>query len=309
MQRLVVVEDAVPDLSWILSRLDVIQIIDILIVALIFYLTFLSIRGTRAVQLLWGIGVVIFVLVTISSFFQLTTLNWLIKNSIPALLVAIPVIFQPELRRILERVGRAGGLVSFSLGAENGDPEMATIDELARACARMAERRYGALIILERKTGLQDYVDTGVRLDASVSSETLVTIFFPNTPLHDGAVIVRGNRLVAAACILPLAEMIPDHPKLGTRHRAAVGITEETDALAIVVSEQTGTISLAENGKLSRAFDEVRLKNVLLTVYHPRSERTRSFWQRMTLHNHVAAEQHDAEPGPEKAPSSTVHGG
>ena len=150
-------------------------------------------------------------------------------------------------------------------------------------------------MILERKTGLQDYVDTGVRLDATVSAETLVTIFFPNTPLHDGAVIVRGNRIVAAACILPLAEMIPDYPKLGTRHRAAVGITEETDSLAIVVSEQTGTISLAQGGRLSRSYDEVRLKNVLLTIYHAQSERTRPFWKRMALHVHGNGE-HVSEP-------------
>lgn len=275
-----------PDLYWVLSRLDVVQVVDILIVALIFYLIFLSIRGTRAVQLLWGIGLVIFVLVTISTFFQLTTLNWLIKNSIPALLVAIPVIFQPEIRRILERLGRASGLVSFPLGMDNSDPELATIDEVVRACARLSERRYGALIVLERQTGLQDYVDTGIRLDAVVSAEALITIFFPNTPLHDGAVIIRGNQICAAGCILPLAEEIPEYPKLGTRHRAAVGVTEETDALAIIVSEQTGTISIAQNGHLSRSYDEVRLKNLLLTVYHPRSERTRSFWTRMAMHNH-----------------------
>ncbi len=291
-----------PDLFWVLSRLDIVQVIDILIVGLIFHLGFLSIRGTRAVQLLWGIGLLIFILVTISQFFQLTTLNWLIKNSIPALLVAIPVIFQPELRRILEKLGRAGGLMAFPMTLENGDPELATIDELARACARMAERRYGALIVLERKTGLQDYVDTGVHLDATITAETLVTIFFPNTPLHDGAVIVRGNRIVAAACILPLAEMIPDYPKLGTRHRAAVGITEETDALAIVVSEQTGTISLAQNGRLSRAFDEVRLKNVLLTIYHAPNEKTRPFWKRMTLHPHGNGDQ-ETEPTTDSAAS------
>jgi diadenylate cyclase len=289
------VEDPVPDLFWILSRLDYTQVIDVLIVALIFYLAFLAIRGTRAVQLLWGVGLVLFVLVTVSSFFQLTSLNWLIKNSIPALLVGIPVIFQPELRRIFERLGRAGGMVALPFTSENGDPELSTIDEIARACARLAERRHGALIILERNTGLQDYVDTGVRLDALISAEMLVTVFFPNTPLHDGAVIVRGNHVCAASCILPLAEAIPDYPKLGTRHRAAVGITEDTDALAIVVSEQTGTISLGQGGRLTRSLDEVRLKNVLLTIYHPRSEKTRPFWKRMTLHTHQIDEQEELE--------------
>jgi len=141
-------------------------------------------------------------------------------------------------------------------------------------------------------------------LDADVSSETLVTIFFPNTPLHDGAVIVRGNRIVAASCILPLAEVIPDYPKLGTRHRAAVGITEDTDALAIVVSEQTGIISLAENGRLSRTLDEVRLKNVLLSIYHPRSERTRPFWRRMPFHQ-TAPNEHEEEHASEAQAGGT----
>lgn len=288
-----------PDLFWILSRLDVVQIIDILIVALIFYLVLLSIRGTRAVQLLWGIGLVIFVLVTISRLLQLRTLNWLIKNAIPALLVAIPVIFQPELRRILERVGRAGGVMAFTLGADNAEPALTTIDELAHACAIMAERRHGALIILERETGLQDYIDTGIRLNAAVTAETLVTIFYPNTPLHDGAVIVRGNNIAAAACILPLAELISGYPYLGTRHRAAVGITEDTDAIAIVVSEQTGTISLAQGGRLSRSYDEVRLKNVLLSSYQ-RSEHTRSFWRRMAEYNLHLDINHESRIAPEQ---------
>lgn len=291
-----------PDLYWVLSRLDIVQVVDILIVALIFYLIFLSIRGTRAVQLLWGIGLVIFGLVTISTFFQLTTLNWLIKNSIPALLVAIPVIFQPEIRRILERLGRASGLVSFPLGLDNSDAELTTIDEIVRACARLSERRYGALIVLERQTGLQDYIDTGIRLDALVSAEALITIFFPNTPLHDGAAIIRGNHVCAAGCILPLADEIPEYPKLGTRHRAAVGVTQETDALAIVVSEQTGTISIAQNGHLSRSYDEVRLKNLLLTLYHPRSERTRPFWARMaTLRSTAETNMVETDTATERA--------
>ncbi len=269
-----------PDLSWLLTRLDPLQAIDIIIVALIFYLAFLSIQGTRAVQLLWGIGMLIFIAVVISAFFQLTTLSWLIKNSIPALLVAIPVIFQPELRRILERVGRGVGLVNRPLGLDAGEDDITVIDEVARACGRLSELHYGGLIILERGTGLQDFIDTGISLDAVATAETLVTLFFPNTPLHDGAVIIRGDRIAAAGCILPLSDSIPGHPELGTRHRAAVGITEETDALAIIVSEQTGTISLAQNGHLFRPLDEVRLKNALLTSYRPRRRRTRLWWAR-----------------------------
>lgn len=272
-----------PDLNWVLSRLDPVQALDIIIVALIIYVAFLAIRGTRAVQLLWGIGLLIFILVSISTFFRLTTLNWLIKNSIPALLVAIPVIFQPELRRILERLGRAGGVVAMPLGLDTGSTAISTIDELVRACARLREHRYGALIILERNTGLQDFIDTGVRLDAALTTEALVTIFFPNTPLHDGAVIVRHNRIYAAGCILPLAEVVDGHPELGTRHRAAVGVTEDTDALAIVISEETSMISLASNGRLTRGYDDVALKNVLLSVFHQPGNNSRSFWRRMSL--------------------------
>jgi len=259
----------VPDILWVFSRLDLLQAIDILIVATIFYLIFLSIQGTRAVQLLWGTVLVISLAVAASAVFQLTTLGWLIRNSIPALLVAIPVIFQPELRRILERLGRAGGWV-------NWPPRMASesafgvVDEVARACTRLAERRHGALIVIERQTGLQDFIDTGVALDAIVSAETLATIFYPNTPLHDGAVIIRQNRIAAAGCILPLSENLTDVPTLGTRHRAAVGITEGADAIAVVVSEQTGIISIAMNGRLDRNLDEVRLKDVLLTSLEPR---------------------------------------
>lgn len=256
-----------PDLSWLLVRLDLGAILDISLVTLIFYWVLVSIQGTRAVQLLWGV-ILLVAAVAISNVFQMTALTWLFKNSIPALLIAIPVIFQPELRRALERLGRTGGLFNRSLGIGGWPPlnPAQTVDEICQACNTLAERKNGALIVLEQHTGLQDYVDTGVPLDALVTERTLVTIFFPNTPLHDGAAIIRGDRVAAAGCVLPLSENAPARLGLGTRHRAALGITEQSDAIAVVVSEETGIISVAYGGKLTRNLDHVQLKEILLSL-------------------------------------------
>ncbi|MBM3135112.1 MAG: TIGR00159 family protein [Chloroflexi bacterium] len=254
-----------PEILSFLSRLDAWSALDILIVAIIYYWILASLQGTRAIQLLWGVVLLALFLVGVSSVFQLTTLRWLVQNAIPALLIAIPVIFQPELRRVLERLGRTGGLVNRPLGIPR-QSLVRTVDEICEACTRLSERRIGSLIVLERGTGLQDYIDTGLPVDGLVSAQMLLTIFFPNNPLHDGAAIVRGDRLVAATCILPLSEN-PSGEDLGTRHRAALGITEQTDAVSIVVSEETGIISLATNGRLVRRLDGSRLKNTLLRLY------------------------------------------
>lgn len=256
-----------PDLAWLLVRLDLGAILDISLVTLIFYWVLVSIQGTRAVQLLWGV-ILLVAAVAISNVFRMTALTWLFKNSIPALLIAIPVIFQPELRRALERLGRTGGLFNRSLGIGSWPPlnPAQTVDEICQACNTLAERRNGALIVLEQRTGLQDYVDTGVPLDALITERTLVTIFSPNTPLHDGAAIIRGDRIAAAGCVLPLSENAPARAGLGTRHRAALGVTEQSDAIAVVVSEETGIISVAYGGKLTRNLDHVQLKEVLLSL-------------------------------------------
>jgi diadenylate cyclase len=254
-----------PEILSFLSRLDAWSVLDILIVAIIYYWIMASLQGTRAIQLLWGVVLLALLLVGVSNLFQLTTLRWLVQNAIPALLIAIPVIFQPELRRVLERLGRTGSLVNRPLGITR-QSLVHTVDEICEACTRLAERRMGGLLVLERGTGLQDYIDTGLPVDGLVSAQMLLTIFFPNNPLHDGAVIVRGDRLVAATCILPLSEN-PSGEDMGTRHRAALGITEQTDAVAIVVSEETGIISLATNGRLVRRLDSSHLKNALLRLY------------------------------------------
>ena len=229
-------------------------------------------QGTQAVQLLRGVIIVVLLTILITSLLQLTAFSWLIKNSLSALLVAIPVIFQPELRRALERVGRAGFLTNRQETTSDR-----VIEEVCQACRRLAERRHGALIVLERETGLQEYIDTGTRVGGKVSAELLLTIFFPNTALHDGAVIVREDEIVAAACVLPLTSDMPDS-QLGLRHRAAVGVTEETDAVSIVVSEETGIISIAHNGRMIRRLDVKRLGKILQAFYKPRLPRELPRW-------------------------------
>ncbi len=259
------------DVLWTFSRFNELSLIDILLVALFFYWLLVLIQGTQAVQLLRGIIIIVLLSVLMTSIFRLTAFSWLIRNSIPALLIAIPVIFQPELRRALERVGRTGFLI-------NRSPQQTvveqTINQICAACQRLAERRHGALIVLEGETGLQKHVDTGVKLDALVTSELLLTIFFPNTALHDGAVIIREDRVLAAACILPLSEDSLADRHLGLRHRAAIGVTEQSDAIAITVSEETGTISIARNGRMIRHLDEKRLYKVLKAFYPSWTSRT-----------------------------------
>jgi diadenylate cyclase len=254
-----------PDISWLYSRINLVSLLDIALVALIFYWVFLSIRGTRAVQLLWGV-VFLLVAMALSNLLQMTALTWLFKNSIPALLIAIPVIFQPELRRALERLGRTGGLINRPLTAWSTQNASRTVDEISQACGYLAARQFGALLVMEQSTGLQEYADTGVAMDSLVTARVLQTIFYPNTPLHDGAAIIRGDRLVAAGCVLPLNEEAPENFNMGTRHRAALGISEQSDALAIAISEETGTISVARNGRMERGLDPIRLKELLLTL-------------------------------------------
>jgi diadenylate cyclase len=254
-----------PDVSWILSRLDLPSLLDMAVVALIFYWVLVSIQGTRAVQLLWGV-VVLLAAILLSNLLQMTALTWLFKNSIPALLIGIPFIFQPELRRALERLGRTGVLLNRPLGTWNAPYASPSVDAICQACSSLSVRRFGALIVIEQGTGLQEYADTGVALDALVSERLLLTIFQSNTPLHDGAAIIRGDRLVAAGCVLPLSENSPGNFSTGTRHRAALGVSEQSDALAIIVSEETGIISVARNGHFERKLDPVRLKEMLLAL-------------------------------------------
>jgi diadenylate cyclase len=260
------------DLLWIISRLDWGDVVlDIPLVALAVFLLLYLVRTTQAVPLLRGIILLIAIIGLLSAVFELRAFSWLLLKALPALLVSIPVIFQPELRRALERVGRVSALVGQGSG-ERFELE-ALIEATVLACRALTARRHGALIILERETGLQEYADTGVKLDSAYSVELLLSIFDPHTPLHDGGVIVRNGRILAAACVLPLTTAFLADRRLGLRHRAGIGVTETTDAIAIIVSEERGSISIAHNGRIIRRLDADRLGAVLRAFYQPQLRR------------------------------------
>ena len=240
--------------SQVLAEVRVLDIVDVAIVYYVFYRLIVLIRDTRAVQLIKGLAVLLGVTV-ISDRLGLWTLNWLLSRTIAAGFVAVPILFWPELRRALEHLGRSRILSKrFHLSSEL--PEKSRMASLvADAAGVLSQTRTGALIVIERETGLTEYTETGVAIDAVVSIALLTNTFVPNTPLHDGAVVIRHGRLAAAGCYLPLSANHNLDQELGTRHRAALGITEETDALAVVVSEETGGISLALGGRLFRHLD------------------------------------------------------
>jgi diadenylate cyclase len=265
----------VSDILWLFSRMRFVDAIDIFLVACIFFALLQLIRGTQAIQLLRGVVIFIFLAILLSSVLRLTAFSWLITNAIPALLVAIPVIFQPELRRALERLGRAGGLMDRPTREAAANR---AITQVARTSRMLAEMHQGAIMVLERNTGLEAYAETGVAVKAQVSSELLLTIFYPNTALHDGAVIIREDQIIAAAAVLPLSNSRLADRYLGTRHRAALGISEQTDAIAVVVSEETGAISVAHNGRMVRHLDENRLRNILQRLYRPYPQFDLSSW-------------------------------
>jgi diadenylate cyclase len=253
------------DVVAILQRLDWSALLDIGLVALVVFSVLQLVRGTQADQLLRGVLILIVVGGLLGSAFSFPAVGWLLSRAVLALLVAIPVIFQPELRRALERLGRAGP--RFGQAPRDASAVESVIIAVAQAANRLAERRHGALIVLERETGLQSYADTGVRLDAEVTPELIQTVFYTGTMLHDGAVIIRQDRVLAAACILPLTSSFLSDRRMGLRHRAAIGITESTDAVAVVVSEEHGYVSVAHNGRMIRRIDARRLEDVLRTFY------------------------------------------
>ncbi len=246
----------------------VLALTDIAIVSYVFYRLILFVRGTRAVHLIKGLAILM-ATAAISGWLHLETASWLLEKVQLALLVAVPIVFQPELRRALEHVGRGrlfpGALMSMEAGTVDQ-----VVDQLTRAAMTLSRKKIGAIIVIERETGLNDIVETGIKVDGLVSAEFLVNIFTPHTPLHDGAVIIRGNRVLAAASYLPLAEGHDFGVEFGSRHRAAIGITEHSDAIAVVVSEETGVVSLANAGKLIRHLDEGTLKEMLRTLLVPK---------------------------------------
>lgn len=249
------------------------DLIDIVIISYVFYRLILIIRGTRAEQLIKGLFLLLVAMV-VSDQAGLDTLHWTLRQTMTVGLIAIPIVFQPELRRALEQLGRGKIFKSTYFSWSSQDFEK-MLDELTKAIPVLVKKRIGALIVLERRTGLKDWVETGIPVEGVVTAELLINIFFPRSPLHDGAVIIQGNQIVAAGCYLPLTEDPGLGKELGTRHRAGIGITEHSDAVAIIVSEETGVVSIAHDGVLTRYLDEKKLRALLRELCSP--ERSEGF--------------------------------
>ncbi len=268
------------NIFFVFQRFDWLSALDILLVTIVFFGLLYLIRDTQAMVLLRGIILLIVLTALLTTIIELPAFSWLLRTTLPALLLAIPVIFSPEIRRGLERIGR---FLPTSEPRVTSSEMQSTIQAVVSAASRLSARRHGALIILQRSASLVDYVHTGVTLQARVTPELLLQVFYPNTPLHDGAVIIEGTRILAAACVMPLSASgilvrTPDR-QMGLRHRAALGISEDTDAIAVVVSEESGFISIAHGGRMIRRLDPERLENILTAFYRPENE-SRNFLKR-----------------------------
>jgi uncharacterized protein (TIGR00159 family) len=244
------------------------DLLDILLVAFIIYRLILLIKGTRTVQMLLGLAVLLVVYVA-SQVGGLYTLNWLLDNFLSSIILVIVVIFQNDIRRALIHMGRNPFFADHSFRNEDK-----AIDELVKGCTALAARRFGALIVIERETGINDFLEIGIELDAKLSSDLLGAVFQPKSPIHDGAAIIQRGRLTRAGCFLPLTQNPGVSPSLGTRHRAAIGLTELVDAIAVVVSEETGRISVVVSGKMTRDLDAITLRKVLKRLLEPRRPAT-----------------------------------
>jgi diadenylate cyclase len=242
----------------VIRHASVLEVIDIAVVAIILYQLLRLLRGTQGIQILVGL-VLLAVVGVVATQLNLVLLSWLFKNATFFIVVAVIVMFQPELRRALDQLGRIGH-IGRPLSRFNARQYNQAISESIRAAERLSAKHTGALIAFEREVGLEDYAATGVRINGEISAEMLQSIFYPNSPLHDGAVIVRGNRILAAGCLLPLPEEGSVRERLGTRHRAALGLSLASDALVLVVSEETGNISVIEEGNISRNLDPDNLR-------------------------------------------------
>ncbi len=232
---------------------------EVLVLAVLFYYIFLFFQGTRGAQVLIGMLVLLAVMLALTYFLDLAALNWLLRNISVYLAVAVLVIFQPEIRRALAELGRQP---VFSAGADRRE----MIDCIVQAVVHLSDHKVGALIAIEREIGTRAIRETGIKIEAPVVPELLASIFFPHTPLHDGGVIIQGNRIMAASCVFPLSQRLELHKSLGTRHRAAVGLSDETDAVVVIVSEETGTISVSYRGRISRGLDGERLRRFLTAL-------------------------------------------
>lgn len=268
------------NMVWNLThRIRVVDVIDILIVAIIIYELLLLTRHTRGSALLKGLFLLL-IIAFLSNLLGLVSLNWLLNAILQNGAIVLVVLFQPEFRKALERMGRSRVFQKSGHKPLNEERDL-IISEIIQTIMDLSKRRVGALIVFEQQTGLEDVIETGTRLNAEISAPLLENIFEPNTPLHDGAVVIRDNEIMAAACILPLAEASGVSRELGTRHRAAVGISENTDAIVLVVSEETGIVSLARDGHLTRPLTVRNLEEVLGEIYTSRQSRVLSFFKNM----------------------------
>jgi len=279
-------DNLVANLAFIFERLTWLSVVDILLVMAVLFTVLLFLRGTQAMALIRGALMFIVLVGLLTSLEVLPAFSWLMRTALPAMLFAIPVIFAPEIRHALERLGRAG---ASGPNEKTANQMQDIITDIVSAAVRLSDRQHGALIVLERRDKLEEFVRTGVRLDARVTPELLLQVFYPNTPLHDGAVVISGQTLVAAACVMPLSASgvlthTPDR-QMGLRHRAALGISEVSDAVAVVVSEETGSISVVQNGKMIRRLDMDRLENILRAFFKPAVRLSLNNWLRRTFSN------------------------
>lgn len=269
------------NILFIFQRLNWLSVLDILLVTLIFFVILYTLRDTQAMVLLRGVIFLVVALVLLTTLVDLPAFSWLIRSMLPALLLAIPVIFAPEIRRALERLGRAGTFIP-PLRQTTYEDTQKVLRAVVEASARLSARQHGALIAIQRMDSLDQYIETGVQMRAHVTPELLLQIFYPDTPLHDGAVIIAGGRIVAAACVMPLSasgvlNRTPER-QMGLRHRAALGISEVSDAVSVVVSEQSGSISISHAGRMIRRIDPERLENILAAFFRPDMTTPQQVW-------------------------------
>lgn len=265
--------DQVQTFFWnLIHRPTLIDYIDILIIAVLIYQLVKITRQTRAIQVLKGLAIII-VASYLSEVIGLTTLNWLLRSILNNGVIALFILFQPEIRKALEQLGRTAKIDR----TQAQDESQRIVNEITQCLLRLSKRRVGALIVFEQRTGLKDIIEkTGTAIDSLISAPLLENIFEPNTPLHDGAVIIRGQRVVSAACVLPVSDSSAISRDLGTRHRAGLGVSESTDAIVLIVSEETGIISMAKEGRLTRHMDADSLRKQLTEMYHEDHSR---IWQ------------------------------
>lgn len=277
---------------YIFQRVNWLSVLDILLVTLIFFAVLYSLRDTQAMVLLRGVIFLVVLLVLFTTLVELPAFSWLVQNSLPALLLAIPVIFGPEIRRALERLGRAG-IFTLTLNTATSQPHnvdmLKMLGSIVEATTRLSARQHGALIVIQRQDSLDQYIETGVQMRAHVTPELLLQIFFPDTPLHDGAVIISDGRIVAAACVMPLSAsgVLNRSPErqMGLRHRAALGVSEVSDAVSIVVSEQSGSISISHAGRMIRRIEPERLEKILAAFFRPDTTTPQQVWMKRFFPN------------------------